>query len=877
MLRSIGGTLICGLLLLAPAARPLAAQEADSSSPAAAQLTASNEDSQSAPPSPEEYLARPVGTDFLLADWDQVSDYYRKLADASPRVLLEKVGETTEGRDFLIAVISSEENLERLDEIKAYARTIADPRGKSDDEKQQALQNGKVIVFVTPTMHATEVAATEMGMQLAWQLATSDEDPWRTAREKTVVVVTPSLNPDGVDHVVHWYREHAFTPFEGASLNKLYQFYTGHDNNRDWFMLTQVETRHLTRLLYQEWFPTFLWDVHQQGNSKERFFVPPYRDPLNPNLDPGIVAGINAIGSRAAMDMAREGLSGVATGVSYDNWWNGGNRSVPCRHNIIGILTEAASAKIASPIFQSADSLNDPLGSNRYQPSNQFVNPWPGGWWRLSDIIRYELAFGRSLLSSINREPQFWLSNAMEAAQRCIEAGRTGSPRGWLITVDNRDRGAVRRLVDVLLASGIEIHVSSDAFEADGRSYPAGTIVIRRDQPYGNFVKDLFELQDFPSGTRPYDVTGWTVPLLLGVRRIEITHEFTADTRPVNTPEEALAALAGDPRVIEAASGAVLSSLDSDTWTQVVSRLTEEHPHRFLTGGPRAGLFVPLADDGELVAVSAGEADSEAARDSNAAGIDLKQLPRIGVYAPWSGSMDEGWLRWVLDHFEIPFTTVRNETLRAGDVGSLVDVLIIPDVSATQLNHGRRPTSTPEPFSKGLDPEGALAVEEFVGKGGTLITFDGSCAWAIDLLQLPLVDVTKESSAKSFSCPGSVLRGVFEPHRLTAGLGADTALFFSGSVGWRSMTRSEREEAGRDERKLETLLKYASTRLLLSGYIDKPEAIEGHSAWVTCRHGDGRVHLFGFRPHYRGWTQATFHLLFRAMLLDPSEAAGDQG
>jgi hypothetical protein len=814
--------------------------------------------------SPEAHLRRPVGTDFQLADWDQVSEYYQLLANQSPRVLLHTEGKTTEGRDFLVAIISSEANLANLEEIKAHARTIADPRGKSEAEKQRAVREGKVILFVTPTMHSTEAAATEMGMQFSWLLATSDEEPWKSARENAVVLITPSLNPDGVDHVVHWYREHVSTPFEGTGLDKLYQFYTGHDNNRDWFMLTQAETRHLTRLLYQEWFPQFFWDVHQQGNTKERFFMPPYRDPLNPNLDPGIVAGLNLIGTRAVMDMTREGFSGIATGVSYDNWWNGGNRGVPCRHNIIGVLTEAASVKIASPIFQTQSSLRDPLGTGTYQQSNQHIKPWPGGWWRLRDIIEYELAFGRSLLGSINREPEYWLSNAMEAAERTIEAGRTGSPRGWLITTDNRDLGATHRLIDVLLASGVEVHVSNEAFEADGREYPAGTVVLWRDQPYGSYVKDLFELQEFPSGTRPYDVSGWTLPLLMGVRRVEVSHDFSAATQPVESSGEALAAFPGDPRVRERESEAVLSSRDSDTWRNVAIGLKQGERFRFLPSGEQAGLFVSHG----------GKATSPVGTTGNGngadPGIDIDRLPRIGVYAPWTGSMDEGWLRWVLDHFEIPFTTLRNETLRAGDVGGIVDVLIIPDISASQLNHGRSPGSVPDSIASGLDPEGSLAIEEFVREGGTLITFDGSCAWAIDLLQLPLVNVTRGSSARGFNCPGSVLRGVFEPHPLTAGLPNETALFFSRSSGWREMTKSERDDAGVDSRRIETLLRYAPTRLLLSGYIEGPETLHNQSAWVRTHHGDGQVILFGFRPHYRGWPQATFHLLFRSLVLAPA-------
>lgn len=819
--------------------------------------------------SPEAFLGRPVGTDFELADWEQVSGYYRELADASRRVELTKVGETTEGRDFLIAVISSEANLERIEEIKGHARMIADPRGKSESELRRATRDGKVIVFVTPSMHSTEVAATEMGMRFAWMLATSDEQPWKSAREETVVVITPSLNPDGVDHVVEWYREHVGTNLEGTSLDKLYQFYTGHDNNRDWFMLTQTETRHLTRLLYQEWFPQILWDVHQQGNSKERFFVPPYRDPLNPNLDAGIVAGINLIGTRAVMDMTREGFTGIATGVSYDNWWNGGNRSVPCRHNVIGILTEAASAKYASPIFQEVSSLRDPLGSSRYQPSNQFLRPWAGGWWRVSDIIDYELAFGRSLLGSVSREPRFWLTNALEAAKRNIDSDVRGGPRGWLIPIDNPDRGATRRMIDVLLASGVEVHVAEASFEADGREFPAGTIVLRRDQPYGGYVQDLFELQDFPPGTNPYDVTGWTLPLLLGVRRVEVTRDFSVSTRPVSTPEEATEAFAGDPRLGEFGDGTgeesgnadgaggtaeVVSLADSDGWIRLIEAVRDGGSARVRLGGEGAGL-----------AAIGGERDDDASSGESVTRIDA--MPRIGVYAPWAASMDEGWLRWVLDEFDVPFQRIRNETIRDGQLHELVDVLILPSVTRGSIDRGRSPDGSPREISGGLDPEGALAVQRFVRGGGRLITLGSSSAWAIDLFGLPLTDVTRGNEAGDFSCPGSILRGVVEPHALTAGLPGEISLFFSRSSGWKRTGDSDRDAEGVNGGSIKTLLRYAPNRLLLSGFIRNPETLEGSDAWVVAECGEGEVHLFGFRPHYRAWTQATFHLLFRSIFL----------
>ncbi len=797
---------------------------------------------------PAEHLGHAVGADFKLPGWKVVSDYYRHLASASPHMKLESVGKTTEGRDFLVATISSEENLERLDEIKRYTKQIADPRGLSNAEKRQAVARGKVVLFVTPAMHSTEVAATQMGMEFAWLLATSEEEPWRTARQTAVIVMTPTLNPDGLDHVSEWYLKNVHTPYEGTGLPKLYQYYTGHDNNRDWFMLTQAETRHLSKLIYLDWHPQILWDVHQQGNLEERMFVPPFKDPLNPNIDPLTVAAVNLVGTRAVLDMTRDGLTGIATGVSYDNWYVGGNRNVPTRHHMIGILTEAASANLASPVFQPASALKNPLGKGKYERSNQFVAPWPGGWWHVRDIINYELAFGRSLLSSINREPRLWLSNAMMAAEQSIERAKSGSS-AWLIPNDNLDRSAVRRLVEALMGTGVEVHVSKAPFMADGHGYAEGTIVLRTDQPYGNYVKDLFELQKFPPEEKPYDTCGWTLPLLLGVRRVEVVGPLKAELELVKTAEEALAGLRGDSRAKEG----LRSAADADTWSAVVQELKADRGMRLIIEGPNEGLFGPRS--------------SENSNEKRPASINIERMPRIGVYAPWTGSMDEGWLRWTLDHFKIPFVTVRNETLRAGELRELVDVLVIPDVTRRSLDDGREPGSAPNELTGGLAPEGAIAIETFVREGGKLVAWADSCSWVVDQFGLPVVEVTGESSGKGFLCPGSVLRGVVESRWITAGLPHDVAVFFDNSKAWREMTKAEMDKAQAAGKPVRTLLWYAPNRLLLSGKVDQPEVIEGRSAWISARHGEGTIHLFGFSPHFRGWTQQTMHLLFRALML----------
>jgi len=785
---------------------------------------------QGALPSPQQHLGRPVGTDFQLPDWKEVSSYFLELDKASERVITREVGRSEEGRPWLLSIISSEANLARLDELRALNRRIADPRGAGEQELSDALAKARPFVFISCAMHATECASPQFAMEFAHQLASSDAEPWKSARENSVVLLAPSLNPDGLDHVVGWYRRVVGTPHETSELDKLYQYYAGHDNNRDWFALALAETRIVTQLLYKEWFPQIYWDVHQQGSKGERMFVPPFRDPLSPNLDAGVINTINLFGMRAIHDMTSAGLSGISWGVTYDMWWNGGNRNVPVRHNITGLLTEAASARLASPIFLAPSDLEAPDGLGAYAPSNRFPAPWPGGWWRVRDIIDYELAFGRSLLGSVSREPRWVLSNALAASQRALRRPEELGVRGWLIPAWNANVGASERLCSLLLQTGVELERCESEVRADGRSYPAGSILIRVPQPYAMHVKDLFDIQRYPAGDPPYDIAGWTLPELFGVETLAIVRELEVErTVPLRAARDCFGPGRAD-----------WSSADSNGWRRAIAELKAARP-------------VALEPDGRFTQAATSQAQRIAA------------LPRIGLYAPHNGNMDEGWMRWVLDHFDLPHVRIRNEELRAGALSRHIDVLLLPGVAARELERGRAPGSAPAELTGGLDPEGSQAIGEFVRSGGKLVAVGSSCAYAIDLLQLPLADVTTGDAAKDFSCPGSVVRTRTQDDELTVGMAREPAVFFSRSSAFRPLGEKER---GSRSGVVNTLLSYAPNRVLVSGWIQKPEVIEGQGAWVSVSSGRGSVHLFGFRPQYRSWSEACFPMLLRALLLE---------
>ena len=779
---------------------------------------------------PAEHLGRPVAGDFALADWEEVSSYYRRIADQSDRLLVETVGSTTEGRDFLLATVSAPENLARIDDLRDRARRIANPRGLDEAARAELLDGAKPILFVSLGMHSTETSPAQFGLELVHELVTSDEEPFVSARRELVVVIAPCLNPDGLDHVVHWYRETVNTPHEASSLLKLYQLYAGHDNNRDWFALSLSESRIVTRQLYHRWFPQVYWDVHEQGRSRERFFVPPFRDPLDPNVSPLMVTAIDELGTRALFDMTRAGLTGISTGVTYDMWWNGGNRNVPVRHRVVGLLTEAASVRFATPVFLPRSELSAPRGLGGYAPSNRFPAPWPGGWWRIRDVVDYENAFARSLLGSLAREPRVWLANALAAADADLAKAREGSPKGWILPATNRDLGAIERLVDVLALSGLEISAATVPFEADGRSWPAGSLVLPREQPYGEYLKDLMEAQVYPEGDDPYDVAGWTLPLLFGVSRVAYVELGEVELRAVAGPEDATRNFVRTERKENELDGR-----DSNGWRRLIAELAE-------------GGSATLSRQRQSGALRLGADDPKN-------GLVREGLPRIGVLTPWTGVMNEGWLRWMLEHFGLETIPCRYETLRGGHLSDFLDVLVVPSLSGSALVDGRSLGSVPERYVGGLGADGQAAIVDFVRGGGTLVTLERSSRWAIDLFDLKIEELTED--VEEFACPGSIVRAHPVKDPLTVGLADAQHLFFSRSLAF---------QAAEDATGIKSLLDYAKAQTLASGWIKGEETIAGKSAWMRANVSKGRVHLFGFRPQYRSWSQGAFLLFLRAVL-----------
>ena len=841
-------------------------------------------------PSPSAALGIPVGADRTLADWTEINRYFTTLATASPMVQLDTLGRTTQGRPMLLATISSVANIRKIEAIRSAQRRLADPRQLRLQDEARLVAEQPAVVVIQCNIHSTEIASSQMAMILAHRLATNDT--LARALEKVVVLLIPSANPDGQQMVVDWYEQGVGTRFEGGPMPWLYHPYVGHDNNRDWFMVTQKETRLITDLLYRRWFPEVFYDVHQQGNRGMRLTVPPHVDPINPNIDPLIVRAINHIGSEMSLALEERGKQGVGDNATYDLWWHGGARSTPTRHNMVGVLTEAASVRIATPIVQdSADLRGHPRGLPVYTRRVNFPNPWPGGTWRMQDIIDYEIIAAEALIAMLAQQREQYVRNFVRLGRRAVEAGRTDAPRAYVIPSRQHDPSAAARLAEVLWLGAVEVDQSIVPFSAGGVRYDSGSYVIRMDQPYRAHAKDLLEAQEFPAYTapggspeRPYDVAGWTLPLQMGVRVAAIDSLPDLTTRRLTNPDSIRRSRSCVARASETGGEVVLDPRDTEGRRLLARALTEgatariaRRPTALARGAALPAGAVFLRGPAVRPAAVATCAPATRVGERNA-GLEQLRPTRIGLYRSWTAQMDEGWTRWLLEDFGIRYSSVTDSMIRSGRLRDQFDVVLVPDMSLRAIRDGESADSIPAQYAGGLGTAGIDSLRRFAEAGGTLVLMDGSTALS-SALGLPIrrIVVPSGGSADDGSsdggtaperlyAPGSIFRVLVDPdHPVGYGMPDTAAVYFSNSVTFDPT----------DASKVQVIARYPAREgdILLSGFLQGGEAIAGKAAAVEVMTGRGRVIMFGFRPQYRAQSYGTFKMLFNA-LLDGRAAAG---
>lgn len=827
-------------------------------------------------PSPETHFGFRMGADRQLADAEAIERYFERVAGATDRVRIVDIGATTGGRRTIAAIVSSAENLRNLDRIRDANRRLADPRTLGPDEAARLAGSHKAVVAIGASIHAAEIGATQAANELLHRLASQDDPETLATLDQIVLILIPMLNPDGHRLVTDWYARQKGTAYEGGTMPWLYHTYAGHDLNRDGFMMNLAENRNLARFFYGDWHPQVFLSMHQMEANGPRFFVPPNTDPIDPNYDPLIWRTASLLGGAMAFELQREGRSGVLSNGMYDYYWPGYEDSAPLGHNTVCLLAEAASVRVASPITLALTDLRGgQKGLPEYREQINFPDPWPGGTWTLRDIVDYDLAAVNGLLKAVVRYREPIVQNFYTMGRRAVDAGRRGGPYAYIIPRHQRDRHAALKLRELLLLGYVEIQRAQESFRADGQTYPAGTDIVFMAQPFRAYAKTLLERQWYPNhpgaasrSERPYDVTGWTLPLQMGVDVRLIEREFVSPlVSRLTAAGDEPSAVVGDRRpghyVIDArgTSGALAAA-------QLIQ-----------AGVTPAWLIAPREidgfafDRGSLVIPASARTTTLVGRMARELGLRVDgvkgRVPkdaapvgraRLAVYGAWTDNSDEGWTRWLFDTYGFPYTSIRDADVKAGGLRARFDAIVVPSASDDRLVSGNVSGLPPE-YLGGLGPEGIEGLRAFVADGGTLIALDQATAFATRIFDLPLRSVPTEG----LYVPGSLLRIELDTTQpLAYGMDSTPAVFFAfGTAFAVNSTASDAAAA------IKIIGRYGTRDLLLSGYIEGEQLLAGQAAVVEASVGPGRVILFGFPPQHRGQTLATFRLLFNAILTSP--------
>lgn len=861
---------------------------------------------QSAIPTPESVLGSRVGADFFLATYEESMTYFQQLAAASDRIQLVEVGRTSEGRSWSIALISAAENLANVDRYRDIALRLTRPDELTDQTARALAQQGKAIVHIDGGLHATEVAHAQHTIQLAYDLVTGDADPEiRAILDNVILMLWPSINPDGQSMVANWYRSNLGTPYEVSAMPRLYQKYVGHDNNRDGYMLNMIESRVVTRVL-REWEPQILYNHHQTAPFPARIWIPPFAEPISEFVHPVMWRTVNLIGMSMAQALEERGQVGAMhMGTGFDNWYPGFMDHANNFHNVAAFLTETGLYRYATPHFYTVSDF--PARSRDLRPQSLYSSPWTGGWWRLRDAVDYMLTASISVLDMAAKYKTDLLYNRYQAGRDVVASYREGPPYGYFIPQDQRDPVAAVELLRRLAFNGIEVHQLRQDASFAGRSIPANTWVIPMDQPNANFVRQLFAVQDypdlreFPDGPpdQPYDVAGWTLPYQMNVRVIEAAAPLTDELRSAMSPvrgdatpwnsdaldaaqfdtpigvgfnSNAVAAGIVPPAGVARGSGAalVLDAAQNNSFRAVNAAWSQGGQVRFEAGS--VGDSGASGTSGRYVISGLNRSAidklvSDLALQTNrgrATGTPISR-PRIGLYRPWNASIDEGWTRWLLERYDFAFSNVYNADVIGGNLRERFDVIIVADISGRQIVDGFAKGSVAPRYVGGIGREGVREIDAFIRAGGTLVTINNSSLFAVEQLHLPVTNVVAELERSDFFMSGSIVEMLVDAsHPVMTGMPERSKVFVRRSPVF-TVT---------DEFEGAVLAKYATAGSpLLSGYLLGEEHVQGFAAALDVHHGDGHIVLLGMRPQWRGQPFGNFPILFNAALYSAEVAA----
>ncbi|HWQ32610.1 MAG TPA: M14 metallopeptidase family protein [Blastocatellia bacterium] len=902
--------------------------------------------------SPKEQFGFNIGDDYQLVNYTQLEAYFKKLDQESDRMKLVEIGKSAEGRTMYVAIITSPENHRKLDRYKEISRRLALVENLSDEQAHALAAEGKAVVWIDGGLHATEVLGAQQLIETVWQMVSrTDAETMRFLND--VIILACLVNPDGMELVSNWYmRESDPTKRTFATIPRLYQKYIGHDNNRDFYMSNQPETEAINRVFFQDWFPQIVYNHHQTGPVGTVMFAPPFRDPFNYNYDPLVPLGLDLVGAAMHSRFALEGKPGVTmrSGSGYSTWWNGGLRTTVYFHNMIGLLTET----IGNPT-----PMEIPLVLRNQLPRADLPYPIAPQKWHFRQSIEYSITANRAVLDVASKHREDFLFNIYRMGRNAIERGsrdhwtitphevadaqaayakdrppQTGrgqaadapdsggfgaertqpvkyfemmrtpekrDPRGFILPSDQPDFLTATKFINALIKNGVTIHRATQAFQVNGKTYPAGSYVVKTAQAFRAHVMDMFEPQDhphdfaYPGGPPipPYDSAGWTLAFQMGVKFDRIPDGFDG-------PFEKISGLvkppAGRVTTLSNAAGYLLSHQVNDAFIAT---------NRLLAGGddvywlrqtfnangrtyPAGTIFIAAKPTTlpKLQKMAEELGLNFEAVTSRPAGEAFRLRPlRIGLWDRYGGSMPSGWTRWLLEQYEFPFTVVYPQTLDAGDLISKFDVLIfvtgaIPLRDARgegQFGRMPNPEEIPDEYRAWL---GSVSVaktvpqlQKFMEAGGAILTVGTSTNLGY-LVGLPIASALVERlpdgterplAREKFYVPGSILQAsVDNTNPLAYGLPDRVDVFFDNSPVFRLKPDAS-------IRGLRPVAWFDSDKPLRSGWAWGQKYLQDGVAVIDASVGKGRLFMFGPEITFRGQPHGTFKFLFNGIFYGRAE------
>ena len=824
-------------------------------------------------PSPSEVLGFTPGREGWLPTWEQMVRYFDLLNEVSDRVSVEHHGTSTDGQPYISVAISAPSNLqpEARELNRKRLQVLWDARDTTAEQRQDAVDKARTVGVILATQHSNEIGAALMTLQFAYEMASATDPDSLRLLEESIAILIPSHNPDGINIIHDWYERIKDTEYDDADLPYLYHPYTGHDNNRDWFMMTQAETRLYVDLHNRE-HPQAVFDMHQMHSNGARFMVPPFIDPLDPNQDPIIQQGFASLGSHIAQRLTAEGKAGVVTNAIFDNY--SPSLAYGNYHGSVDLLSEAASTRLATSVEIKESEL---VARDGFDPRKRTWNhplPWEGGTWTLADIVEYNNIAAKAFFQHLTAFRTQWLRDYQKINAERLET--KDRPYGFVIPQDQRDPGSAAELLEILQRGLVDVQTATEEIEIDGVQWPAGTRIVSLSQPAGDFAKTLLEIQTYPDLRRwkggppvpPYDVVGHTLPMQMGVRVFPIEQEIPGDL-PLRLESQPII-YEGTVTTTDVARAWVLDERQNSSIAAIMDLLAEGVAvYRAREARPEKGIrtgsiIVPITSENtELLREIAEQGGTDAIETGGFEDLAVyRHNPvRLGVYRPNVSSMDEGWARWVLEEFAFEYTTLTTTDVKQGGLRARFDCILMPHIDADDIRNGqpeknRAGNKNMPDYVGGLGLQGMDALRNFAQEGGTIIGIDASTVALTQDLALPASNAMGRYKNDEFYCPGSLVRVVMDDHHpLGYGLPRDLPVLFMNSVAF--------DIAGKDAT---SVAQYPATDPLLSGWMLGAKHLERKHALVDVRFGEGSVVLIGFRPYFRAQTRGSYRVLFNAIL-----------